>query len=94
LVGVGLPRKAGKRDTPCEVAFPDGKTQSRPLGWEDARPLPAGSRIRRPVSADFLPDGPAQRIVEYVAPFALADREADYRVAWAHFAPMTEISGG
>lgn len=86
LVGVGLPRKAGKRDTPCEIVFPDGKTQSRPMGWDDARQFPVGTRIRRPVSADFLPGGPVQRIVEYVAPFALADREADYRVAWAHFA--------
>jgi hypothetical protein len=85
LVGVGLPRKSGKRDTPCEIVFPDGRTQSRPLGWEDARKLPDGSRIRRPVSADFLPGGPVQRVVEYLAPFALANREADYRTAWAVF---------
>lgn len=85
LVGVGLPRKAGKRDAQCEIVFPDGNTQSRPLGWEDARNLPDGSRIRRPVSADFLPGGPVQRIVEYLAPFALANREADYRTAWAVF---------
>ena len=26
------------------------------------------------------------RTIQYVAPFALADREADYRTAWAHFA--------
>ena len=85
LVGIGLPRKAGKRDAPCEIVFPDGNTQSRPLGWEDARKLPDGSCIRRPVSADFLPGGPVQRIVEYLAPFALANREADYRMAWAVF---------
>lgn len=85
LAGVGLPRKAGKRDTPCEIVFPDGNTQSRPLGWEDARKLPDGSRIRRPVSADFLPGGPVQRVVEYLAPFDLANREADYRTAWAVF---------
>jgi hypothetical protein len=90
LVGVGLPRKAGKRDTPCEIVYPDDKTQSRALGWEDARKLPDGTRIRRPVSTDFLPGGPVQRVVEYVAPFALADREADYRVAWVHF---SEIQG-
>ncbi|CAB1369115.1 Eco57I restriction-modification methylase domain-containing protein [Denitratisoma oestradiolicum] len=85
LVGVGLPRKAGKRDMPCEIIFPDGQTQSRPLGWEDARKLPDGSRIRRPVSTDFLPGGPVQRIVEYLAPFTLANREADYRTAWPVF---------
>jgi hypothetical protein len=54
---------------------------SRPLGWEDASQLPDGTRIRRPVSANFLPGGPMRRIVEYIAPFALAHREADYRVA-------------
>lgn len=86
LVGVGLPRKAGKRDTPCEIVFPDGKTQSRPLGWEDARKLPDGARVRRRVRDDTQPGGPVQRIVDYVAPFALADRETDYRVAWEHFA--------
>jgi len=24
-------------------------------------------------------------VIEYLAPFALADREQDYRIAWAHF---------
>lgn len=91
LVGVGLPRKAGKRDTPCEIVFPDGKTQSHAMGWEDARKLPDSSRIRRPVSADFLPGGPVQRVVEYLAPFALANREADYRTAWAYLAPSQQL---
>lgn len=90
LVGVGLPRKAGKRDAPCEIVFPDGKTQSRNLGWEDARKFPDGTRIRRPISADFLPGGPVNSMVEYVAPFALADREADYRVAWRHFSENSQ----
>lgn len=90
LVGVGLPRKAGKRDAPCEIVFPDGKTQSRLLGWEDARKLMDGTRIRRPISADFLPGGPVNSMVEYVAPFALADREADYRVAWRHFSENSQ----
>ena len=91
LVGVGLPRKAGKRDAPCEIVFPDGKTQSRALGWEDVRKLPDGTRIRRPVSADFLPGGPVNSMVEYVAPFALADREADYQVAWRHFSENLKL---
>ncbi|MDP1613769.1 MAG: hypothetical protein Q8M11_22130 [Sulfuritalea sp.] len=93
LVGVGLPRKARKHDTPCEIVFPDGKTQSRPLGWEDARKLPDGSCIRRPVSADFLPGGPVQRVLEYLAPFALANREEDYRTAWAVFESRAASSG-
>ena len=91
LVGVGLPRKAGKREAPCEIVFSDGKTQSRILGWEDARKLPDGTRIRRPVSADFLPGGPVNSMVEYVAPFALADREADYQVAWRHFSENHQL---
>ena len=89
-VGIGLPRKAGKRDVPCEIMYPDGKTQTRSLGWEDARKLPDGSRIRRTITDDTQPGGPVQRVVEYVAPFALADRETDYKVAWAYFSPQEE----
>jgi len=44
-----------------------------------------GTRIKRPIIDDTLLGGPVERIIEYVAPFGLADREADYRVAWAHF---------
>ncbi len=67
------------------------------LGWEDIQPIrnpdgsyaprvPDGTRIRRPVLDDTLPDGPHQRIIEYVAPFATASREDDYRIAWDFFA--------
>lgn len=85
LVGVGLPRKANRRDSPCEIILTDGRTISRPFGWEDAQSLPAGSRIRRTITDDTQPGGPVQRVVEYLAPFALANREADYRTAWAVF---------
>ena len=96
LVGVGLPRKAGARDAECTVEFPDGRTQRRRLSWEDVQPtlnpdgtltprLPDGTRIRRPVLDDTIPDGPHQRVIEYVAPFATASREDDYRVAWEFF---------
>ena len=96
LVGVGLPRKAGARDAECTVESPDGRTQRRRLGWEEVQPtvepdgrltprIPDGTRIRRPVLDDTLPDGPHQRVIEYVAPFALADRESDYRIAWDFF---------
>ena len=96
LVGVGLPRRAGARDAECTLEFPDGRTQRRRLGWEDIQPmvnpdgtlsprLPDGTRIRRPVQDDTMPDGPHPRIIEYLAPFALADRETDYRIAWAFF---------
>ena len=96
LVGVGLPRKAGRGDAECTIEYPDGRTQRKRLGWEDVQPtlnpdgtltsrVPAGTRIRRPVLDDTLPDGPHERVIEYVAPFALADRESDYRIAWEFF---------
>ena len=47
---------------------------------------PGGTIIERPFLDDTQPGGPTQRIIQYTAPFTLADREADYRVAWAHFA--------
>jgi hypothetical protein len=80
LVGVGLPRKADKAH----------------LGWDDVQPEIApdgslmprvkdGTIIERPIIDDTQPGGPKPRTLRYVAPFTLADREADYRVAWAHF---------
>lgn len=92
LTGVGLPRKAGRSDAQCTIEYPGGRTERRPLGWSDVQPnengqpnVPDGTRIRRPILDDTLPDGPHERVIEYVAPFALADREADYRIAWAFF---------
>lgn len=91
LVGVGLPRKAGRNDKPCTLRYPDGRSETRRLGWEDVQPkngqpqVSDGTAIERPVRDDTLPGGPVERVIKYVAPFALADREADYRMAWAHF---------
>jgi hypothetical protein len=96
LVGVGLPRKAGRADKPCTLRLPDGRSEQRRLGWEDVQPkdgqpeVPDGTVIERPVRDDTLPGGPVERVIKYVAPFALADREADYRVAWAHFEQRTQ----
>jgi len=92
LVGVGLPRKAGRTDRECTLEYPDGRTQRRRLGWEDVQPvdgkpqIPDGTRIRRPILDDTLPDGPHERVIEYVAPFATASREDDYCIAWDFFA--------
>lgn len=97
LVGVGLPRKAGKKDAPCKLTYPDTGNETRRLGWEDIMPKRAddgtlqpqvadGTIIQRPAMDDTQPGGPIERTIQYVAPFTLADREADYRVAWAHFA--------
>lgn len=91
LVGVGLPRKAARNDKDCTLEYPDGRTERRRLGWEDIQPkdgqpqIPDGTRIRRPILDDILPGGPIERVIEYVAPFGLADRERDYRIAWAEF---------
>ncbi|MGF1614205.1 MAG: hypothetical protein ACFCVA_09915, partial [Gammaproteobacteria bacterium] len=85
LPGVGLSRKAGKKDDPCELIYPDGRTEQRPLGWEDVRELPPGTRIVRTIVDDTLPGGPRPKRISYQAPFDRCDREADYRVAWSAF---------
>lgn len=90
LVGVGIPRRPSARDSECLIEFPDGHTRKKRIGWEEAREFPIGTRIRRPVVDNTAPGGQVERIIEYVAPFSLADREADYRTAWAHFAGRTE----
>lgn len=91
LVGVGFPRKSGKKDEPCTLIHPDGRRETRRLGWDDLMPngqpqIPDGTIIERTVLDDSCPGGPIHRTICYTAPFTLADREADYRVAWAHFA--------
>jgi hypothetical protein len=91
LVGVGFPRKAGARDKDCTIEYPEGRALTKRIGWEDVRPtdgtprVPDGTRIKRPVIDDTMPGGPIERVIEYVAPFGLADRETDYKVAWAEF---------
>lgn len=91
LSGVGLPRRHGREDQACSVRLPDGRTEVRRLGWEDVQPqegkpqVPAGTVIERAIRDSTLPGDPVDRVIQYVAPFTLADREADYRTAWAHF---------
>jgi len=96
LAGVGLPRKPGKKDEPCTLIHPDGRRESKRLGWDDVMPrstengigkpqLADGTVIERMILDDTQPGGPINRIIRYTAPFTLADREADYRVAWAFF---------
>jgi len=96
LVGVGLPRKANRKDAECTVVTPDGIRKPRRLGWEDIQPklmpdgtlhpqVPDGTVIERPITDTTQPGGPIDRTIRYTAPFTLADREADYRVAWMYF---------
>jgi len=93
LVGVGLPRKRGKKDPEITLTLPDGPGKiPRPIqGWEELRQLqesghlPDGSVATTTVLDDTLPGGPRQVERRYVAPFALANREEDYKIAWAFF---------
>lgn len=91
LVGVGLPRHASRNEKPLTLVFPDGKRRKDTLGWGDikalmdAGKLPDGTRIERQVIDDTLPGGPTERVRIYTAPFALASREDDYKVAWEFF---------
>lgn len=85
LGGVGFERKARARDPFCTIEYPEGRSEQRRVGWEDIRNVPAGTRIRRPVVDNTQRGGPIERVVEYVAPFTVADREQDYCVAWEHF---------
>jgi len=85
LTGVGLPRKAARGDTPCILRHPDGTEESKPLGCEDVRDLPAGYEITRTVIDDTLPGGPREKQITYTAPFDRCNRDNDYRQTWAVF---------
>ncbi|WP_300554534.1 class I SAM-dependent DNA methyltransferase [Limnohabitans sp. Rim8] len=90
LIGVGLPRK-GSRTTPkTRITTPDGKTKDGNHGWEDLYKdgefkVEDGTTIAMTVTDDTLPGGPRQVTRTYTAPFARANREEDYRTAWAFF---------
>jgi hypothetical protein len=90
LIGVGLPRKRKRSDAEINLSFPDGSSREVE-GWEDVRKLqdegrlPDGSVISTTVMDDTQPGGPVRRERKYVAPFALANREEDYRIAWEFF---------
>ena len=84
LPGVGLPRKAVKGDTSYDLRTPAAERTGIALGWEDVCGLTEGVITRR-VTDDTLPGGPAERRIEYHAPFDRCDREQDYRTSWAAF---------
>ena len=92
LVGVGLPRKGSRSTADVTITTPDVKPQTKKFGWDDLRAmqeagtLPAGSTVTTTVIDDTQPGGPQTRTRNYTAPFALASREADYRIAWKFFA--------
>ena len=84
LTGVGLPRKADKKATPYKIVINGEVTEEKPLGWEDIKDLQSGE-IHRTIQDDTMPNGPIERTIIYLAPFAKCDREKDYEVAWSEF---------
>ena len=53
--------------------------------WEAAQRLKDGESGSRTVTDDTRPGGPVAREIRYTAPFARADRVADYTAAWQAF---------
>ncbi len=90
LVGVGLPRKGGRTTPKTRITTPDGKTKDGTHGWEDIYKdgqflVPDGTTVDMTITDDTLPGGPRQVTRTFKAPFARANREEDYRVAWTFF---------
>ena len=90
ISGVGLPRKGGGKTPKTRVRTPEGKVRDGNLGWEDLYKdgrwlVPDGTVVTQWVTDDTLPGGPRTVERRYVAPFARANREEDYRIAWAFF---------
>ncbi|CAN1529185.1 hypothetical protein MCEMIEM28_01361 [Burkholderiaceae bacterium] len=90
LVGVGLPRKGGRTTPKTRITTPDGKTKDGNHGWEDIYKdgqflVPDGTTVDMTITDDTLPGGPRQVTRSFKAPFARANREEDYRVAWKFF---------
>lgn len=84
LPGVGLPRKANKKDDPCKIVINGEVVDEKPLGWEDMMDMEEGE-IHRTIIDDTTPEGPIERTIIYKAPFAKCDREKDYEIAWEYF---------
>ena len=99
LVGVGLPRNGSRKTADVTFTTPDGRSKTDKFGWDDIRQmqeagtLPAGSSVTTTVQDDTQPGGPQTRTRSYTAPFALASREADYKIAWAFFEADKEKTG-
>jgi hypothetical protein len=90
LVGVGLPRRGGRTTPKTSITTPDGKTKDGNHGWEDLYKdgqflFPDGTTVTMTITDDTLPGGPRQVTRTFKAPFARANREEDYRVAWEFF---------
>lgn len=90
LSGVGLPRKRKRNDPEIKLIYPSGAVLVVE-GWDELLKLqvdgqlPGGSVVSTIITDDTQPGGPVRRERKYVAPFALANREEDYRIAWEFF---------
>jgi hypothetical protein len=62
----------------------DWETQTGALGWEDIQTLDIAI-VERTIQDDTVPNGPLERIIQYVAPFDLCSREQDYQTVWQYF---------
>jgi hypothetical protein len=90
LVGVGLPRKGSRTSPKTRIRMPDGRAREGNFGWEDLYKdgtflVLDGTVVTQSVTDDTLPGGPRTVERTYTAPFARANREDDYRTAWAIF---------
>ncbi len=62
----------------------DWETQAGALGWEDIQTLDIAI-VERTIQDDTVPNGPIERVIQYVAPFDLCSREHDYQTVWQYF---------
>ncbi|MEQ6889065.1 hypothetical protein ABE957_10315 [Halomonas sp. CS7] len=88
LVGVGLPRKANRKELDNNIHYstesPERTEYGIALGWEEIKDLQEGV-VRKTYLDNTLPGGPWEKTMEYQAPFTRPDREKDYEEAWAFF---------
>ena len=68
----------------------DWETQTGALGWEDIQTLD-GAIVERTIQDDTVPNGPIERVIQYVAPFDLCSREQDYQTVWRYFESRVEM---
>nr|WP_315848148.1 class I SAM-dependent DNA methyltransferase [uncultured Rhodoferax sp.] len=75
-------------------AYPDKSATTAERDPSGGQPkVPDGTVITQWVTDDTLPGGPRTVERRYVAPFARANREEDYRIAWAFFESSKEQLG-
>lgn len=91
LSGVGLSRIGGRNTPEVTIKTPDGNEITQRFGWEDlidmqeGGRLPPGTTIATTMVDDTQPGGARSRPMVFIAPFSLANREEEYRVAWKYF---------